>query len=74
MEGPPPDFFSSAAQIKLNAKFTEDMQNDVNTRNYSNYSNFGEGGTYILAKNSSYTPGDDDDLLDTVSLLSMNDD
>eukprot|EP00957_Ditylum_brightwellii_P024655 1863160-Ditylum_brightwellii.AAC.1 len=59
------------------------MQNKISARvtcgyqvlqNYSNTGDLGAASSYILAKDSTYLPGDDNDLLDAVSLLSMNDD
>eukprot|EP00957_Ditylum_brightwellii_P040767 3086006-Ditylum_brightwellii.AAC.1 len=43
-------------------------------QNYSNTGDFGAASSYISAEDSTYVPGDDDDLSDAVSLLSMNND
>eukprot|EP00957_Ditylum_brightwellii_P110322 8414318-Ditylum_brightwellii.AAC.1 len=40
-------------------------------QSYSNYSEIGATSSHILAKDSTYVLGDDDDLSDAVSLLSM---
>eukprot|EP00957_Ditylum_brightwellii_P040275 3047875-Ditylum_brightwellii.AAC.1 len=43
-------------------------------QNYSNYDEIRATSSYTSAEDSTYAPGDDDDLLDAVSLLSMNND